>query len=92
MIFDRPAEPGYAQVRAAYDLPIYAGDDLHFTPRLAFAIGISQGAKVFTPQDSLYQIELSYRNTAASMLSTELTLRVDGQIPLYELNRASTVG
>ena len=87
MILDNLAEPSYAQVRAAYDLPIYAGDELHFTPRLAVAIGISQEARVLAPQDGLYQIWLSYRNTAVSMMPTELTLRVDGQIPFYELNR-----
>ena len=87
MIFDNLAEPGYAQVRAAYSLPIYAEDELHFTPRLAVAIGISQEARVLSLLDGLYQIWLSYRNTTASMMPTELTLRVDGQIPFYELNR-----
>ena len=87
MIFDSLTEPGYTEVRAGYAFPAYSGEDIPHETDIRLDIGGTAEAVVHAPADGLYELWLSYRNTASSMLPTEIRLQVDGAAPFYELNR-----
>ena len=80
-------EPLYSQAKAGYTLPVYGKDPLSFETDLTLAVGDSAQVDFSVPEDGQYEIWLTYQNTTQSTLPTELTVRVDGNLPFYELRR-----
>ncbi len=80
-------EPLYSQAKAGYTLPVYGKDALSFETDLTLAVGDSAQVDFSVPEDGQYEIWLTYQNTTQSTLPTELTVRVDGNLPFYELRR-----
>lgn len=89
MIFDNLSGQTYTQVRADYRLPVYTGQAISFPAGLDLTLGQSGLVDIDAPEDGLYEIHLSYHITSTSMLPVELALRVDDQVPFYELSRLS---
>ena len=87
MIFENLVDPAFTQVRAGYTLPVYEGSMMEFPVSLDLELGETGSAQIMVPADGQYELWLLYRNTADSMLPTELRLKVDGAVPFYELNR-----
>ncbi|MBR3017537.1 MAG: extracellular solute-binding protein, partial [Clostridia bacterium] len=80
-------EPLYSQAQAGYTLPVYGKEAVGFETDLTLAVGDSAQVDFSVPEDGQYEIWLTYQNTTQSMLPTELILRVDGELPFYELRR-----
>lgn len=80
-------EPLYSQAQAGYTLPVYGKEAVGFETDLTLAVGDSAQVDFNAPEDGQYEIWLTYQNTTQSTLPTELILRVDGELPFYELRR-----
>ena len=80
-------EPLYSQAQAGYTLPVYGKEAVGFETDLTLAVGDSAQVDFSVPEDGQYEIWLTYQNTTQSTLPTELILRVDGELPFYELRR-----
>ena len=80
-------EPLYSQAQAGYTLPVYGKEAVGFETDLTLAVGDSAQVDFSVPEDGQYEIWLTYQNTTQSTLLTELILRVDGELPFYELRR-----
>ena len=77
----------YTAVRLGYTMPVYGGDPVTTETDLSLDLG-DAGEIVFTvPEDGLYEIWLSYQNTAATTLPTEMNVTLDGTQPFTELQR-----
>ena len=80
-------EPLYSQARAGYTLPVYGKEPVRFETALDLTVGDAAQVDLTVPEDGQYEIWLTYQNTTRSTLPTELTVRVDGALPFYELRR-----
>lgn len=87
MSFSDGAENQYTQVQANYSLPNYAGDPVVSEASLTLGIGDRGEATVTVPEDGLYELWLTYRNTTQSALPTEMAVTIDGALPFYEMQR-----
>ena len=80
-------EPLYSQVQAGYSLPVYGKEPVSIETDLTLAVGDSAQVDFIVPEDGQYEIWLTYLNTTQSTLPTELIVRLDGELPFYELRR-----
>ena len=80
-------EPLYSQAKAGYTLPVYGKEAVRFETDLTLTVGDSAQVDFTAPEDGQYEIWLTYQNTTQSTLPTELIVRVDGELPFYELRR-----
>ena len=80
-------EPLYSQAQAGYTLPVYGKEPISVETDLTLAVGGSAQVDFTVPEDGQYEIWLTYQNTTQSTLPTELIVRVDGELPFYELRR-----
>jgi ABC-type glycerol-3-phosphate transport system substrate-binding protein len=87
MVFSSLTEEPYTRVSEAYTYPVYAGPACDTPAAFNVTNGSNASSYVTAPQDGLYEVWLSYRNTDATMLPTEMTVYVDGKLPFYELRR-----
>ncbi len=87
MAFQSLTEPIYTKVYAQYTQPVYAGEEVAFAAELNLVIGDTAAVAIDVPADGLYEIWLTYRNTTQSALPTEMTVRLDDEIPFYEMRR-----
>lgn len=87
MIFRNLTEPAYTAVRNAYTLPTYQGGPIPLDTDITLHTGDTAQVTLDIPEDGLYEIWLTYENLTASMLPTELTIRLDGDISFFELRR-----
>ena len=70
-----------------YTLPVYAGEAVSTAVDLSLKLGDSGEASFTAPEDGLYEIWLSYQNTAETTLPTEMNVTLDGAAPFSELQR-----
>ncbi|MGN1020010.1 MAG: extracellular solute-binding protein [Aristaeellaceae bacterium] len=87
MTFSSGTENQYAQVQETYSLPLYSGDPVESEAALALTIGETGDAVISVPEDGLYELWLTYRNTTQSALPTEMAVTIDGVLPFYEMQR-----
>ncbi|MGN0745909.1 MAG: extracellular solute-binding protein [Aristaeellaceae bacterium] len=87
MTFSSGTENQYAQVQEQYTLPLYGGDAVASEAALVLAIGERGDAVISVPEDGLYELWLTYRNTTQSALPTEMAVTIDGVLPFYEMQR-----
>lgn len=87
MTFSSGTENQYNQVQANYSLPNYAGDPVESEASLTLEIGDRGEATITVPEDGLYELWLTYRNTTQSALPTEMAVTIDGALPFYEMQR-----
>ena len=80
-------EPLYSAVLAACTLPVYGGEEIRVTTDLNAALGETVQADISVPEDGQYEVWVTYKNATDSTLPTEMIVRVDGEIPFYELRR-----
>ena len=80
-------EPLYSQVQAGYTLPVYVKEPVGIETDLTLAVGDSAQVDFTVPEDGQYEIWLTYMNTTQSTLPTELIVRLDGELPFYEMRR-----
>ena len=80
-------EPLYSHAQAGYTLPVYGKEPISVETDLTLAVGGSAQVDFTVPEDGQYEIWLTYQNTTQSTLPTELIVRVDGELPFYELRR-----
>ena len=80
-------EPLYSQVQAGYTMPVYGKEPVSIETDLTLAVGDSAQVDLTVPEDGQYEIWLTYLNTTQSTLPTELIVRLDGELPFYELRR-----
>ena len=77
----------YTAVVQTYTLPVYSGDPVSTPVSLSLSLD-EMGQVVFTvPEDGQYEIWLSYQNTAATTLPTEMIVTLDGAVPFAEMQR-----
>lgn len=87
MIFENLTEPLYTKVASSYTSPLYAGGAIPFSTAVELGTGEETEVSIMVEQAGLYEIWFAYENTSKAVLPTELTLRVDGEIPFFELRR-----
>lgn len=87
MTFSSGTENEYNQVQANYSLPNYAGDPVESEASLTLEVGDRGEATITVPEDGLYELWLTYRNTTQSALPTEMAVTIDGALPFYEMQR-----
>ena len=87
MIFKNRTERAYTEALNAYVMPLYAGEDLETPVFLSLKTGESGRTAFDVPADGQYEIYLTYQNTTQSALPTEMTVRLDGALPFYEMRR-----
>lgn len=87
MTFSSGTENQYNQVQANYSLPNYAGDPVESEASLTLEVGDRGEATITVPEDGLYELWLTYRNTTQSALPTEMAVTIDGALPFYEMQR-----
>ncbi len=77
----------YTKIRSEYTLPVYAGEDVVTEAVLSLPLNAKGEVTVTVPENAQYEIWLSYVNTTASTLPTEMTLTIDGQVLCAEMQR-----
>ncbi len=77
----------YTALSKGYTLPVYAGDDVVTEASLSLPLNAQGEVTVTVPEDAQYEIWLSYVNTTASTLPTEMTVTIDGQVVCAEMQR-----
>ncbi len=87
MIFENLTEPAYTKVLGGYTFPVYQGEPIVTPADVALSVGDTGEAVLTVPADGQYEIWFTYQNTSQSVLPTEITLRLDGAIPFFELRR-----
>lgn len=87
MTFSSGTENQYNQVQANYSFPNYAGDPVESEASLTLEVGDRGEATITVPEDGLYELWLTYRNTTQSALPTEMAVTIDGALPFYEMQR-----
>lgn len=87
MTFSSGTENEYNQVQANYSFPNYAGDPVESEASLTLEVGDRGEATITVPEDGLYELWLTYRNTTQSALPTEMAVTIDGALPFYEMQR-----
>ena len=87
MVFSSRTEAIYTEASKAYTLPVYAGETVDAAADLKLSAGESGEAAITVPEDGLYEIWVSYKNTTSSSLPTEITVTIDGELPFYEMRR-----
>lgn len=80
------ALPSYLEARQTYAQPLYEGEPIRQTLNLFMARGDEVEILLTVPENGQYEVWLEYQNQGASILPTDLSVRVDGQIPFRELN------
>lgn len=87
MTFSSGTENEYNQVQANYSFLNYAGDPVESEASLTLEVGDRGEATITVPEDGLYELWLTYRNTTQSALPTEMAVTIDGALPFYEMQR-----
>jgi ABC-type glycerol-3-phosphate transport system substrate-binding protein len=89
-----PFSPGdagltYMTARGAYRMPAYRGADVAVDVGASLTTGDPVTVAVSVPEDGLYEIWMTYRNSSrqVQILPTELSMTIDGLIPFAELRR-----
>ena len=81
------SETLYTAAVKTYTLPVYAGEAVTTPVSLSLDLDDSGEAVFAVPEDGLYEIWLSYQNTAETTLPTEMNVTLDGATPFTELQR-----
>ena len=77
----------YTALSRGYTLPVYAGEDVRAETALSLPLNATGEVTVTAPEDAQYEIWLSYVNTTASTLPTEMTVTIDGKVLCAEMQR-----
>jgi len=77
----------YTALSKEYTLPVYAGEDVVTEAALSLPLYAEGEVTVTVPEDAQYEIWLSYVNTTASTLPTEMTVTIDGKVLCAEMQR-----
>lgn len=87
---DKLTEPSYLDLRSTYALPVYGGAELDYEVDASLSLNEDERTvefKVDVPEDALYEIWLTYSNNLSLTLASEMTLRIDDEVPFREIRR-----
>ena len=87
MMFASRTEAYYSDAVQSYVLPMYEGDAIEVPVDLTLVTGEKAEISFSAPEDGQYELWFAYYTETQSALPSEMTLKVDGQIPFYELRR-----
>ncbi len=87
MMFASRTEPYYSDAARKWTLPLYTGESIQVPVGRALNTGEETRISFSVPQDGQYEMWFSYYTETQSALPSEMTVRVDGEIPFYELRR-----
>lgn len=87
MVFSSRTKALYSETLEQYTQPVYGGEEVTAQVALNLAVGDRGEAVIAVPEDGLYEIWLTYKNTTQSALPTEMIVQLDGELPFYEMQR-----
>ena len=92
MVFASRTEAYYSEAVKTYTMPLYEGGSLAVPVGLTLATGENADISFSVPQDGQYELWFTYYTETQSALPSEMTVKVDGLIPFYELRRVKLKG
>ena len=87
MAFSSRTEPYYSVYRRGVTAENYAGEPQEVVLEQSLRTGDTVEVTLTAPEKALYEIWVEYRTETESALPSEMTVRLDGGIPFYELRR-----
>ena len=87
MMFSSRTEPYYSIYRKELRAEPYRGESLEAALDQSLRTGDTAEITLTAPEKALYEIWVEYRTETESALPSEMTVRLDGNIPFYELRR-----
>ena len=87
MTFSSRTEPYYSVYRRGLTAKNYTGEPAEAALEQSLRTGDTAEVTLTAPETALYEIWVEYRTETESALPSEMTVRLDGGIPFYELRR-----
>ena len=87
MTFSSRTEPYYSVYRQGLTAKNYTGEPAEAALEQSLRTGDTAEVTLTAPETALYEIWVEYRTETESALPSEMTVRLDGGIPFYELRR-----